>query len=228
MEIMLGLGSAFWIGILTSISPCPLATNIAAVSFISKTIDNKRSVLITGLLYTLGRIFTYSLLSLVIIKGLYLIPSISIFLQSNMQKILGPLLIVVGMFMLELISINLPSIANSTRLQNLFKNRGIWGAFPLGVIFALSFCPVSAALYFGSLIPLATKFSSTLLLPAAYGIGTGVPVFAFAILLAMGASRIEKAFKSIGKFEFWFRTIAGVIFIIVGIYFCLSYILEVF
>ncbi len=112
-------------------------------------------------------------------------------------------------------------------MQNIFKNMGMWGAFPLGIIFALSFCPVSAALYFGSLIPLATQFSSSLILPSMYGIGTGLPVFIFAILIALGTGWVSKAFNNIGKFEHWFRMITGIIFVIVGIYLCLVYIFGV-
>ncbi|MFW5879905.1 MAG: cytochrome c biogenesis protein CcdA [bacterium] len=160
-------------------------------------------------------------------QSIYSIPGLSNFLQTQMHKILGPLLILIGMFLLEMISINLPSLSSSSKMQNIFKNMGMWGAFPLGIIFALSFCPVSAALYFGSLIPLATQFSSSLILPSMYGIGTGLPVFIFAILIALGTGWVSKAFNNIGKFEHWFRMITGIIFVIVGIYLCLVYIFGV-
>ena len=227
MEIWIGLASAFWIGVLTSISPCPLATNIAAISFISKKIGSKKSVFLTGFLYTVGRMFAYVVLSVIVMKSIYIIPNLSHFLQTQIYKISGPLLIIVGMFLLELISVNLPSIGSSDMIRKIFKNAGILGAFPLGIIFALSFCPVSAALFFGSLIPLSIKLSSSTLLPSMYGIGTGIPVFIFSVLMTFGGSLVGNVFKKVGKFEYWFRIATGVIFIGVGVYFCLVYIFEV-
>jgi len=227
MEFTFAISSALWIGVLTSISPCPLATNIAAMSFITKKINSAKAVFFTGVLYSLGRIITYVLLSFFILQSVYSIPGLSNFLQSQMHKILGPLLIVVGMFLLELITIPLPSPSSSSRLQNIFTSMGTWGAFPLGILFALSFCPVSAALFFGSLIPLATQNASSLILPSMYGIGTGLPVFIFAALIALGTSWVGKAFNNIKKFEYWFRMGTGIIFILVGIYLCLSYIFEI-
>lgn len=226
MELVIGIATAFWVGVLTSISPCPLATNIAAISFISKKVNSTRAILLTGFLYTLGRVFAYIALSVLIIQSIYSIPGLSLFLQTQIHKILGPLLVVVGMFLLELISINIPSLSSSIKLQNFLKSMGMWGAFPLGVIFALSLCPVSAALYFGSLIPLATKFSSSLLLPSIYGIGTGLPVFIFAILITFSANWVSKVFNKVGKFEYWFRMVTGVVFVGVGIYLCLVYIFN--
>ncbi|MBF0314152.1 MAG: sulfite exporter TauE/SafE family protein [Oligoflexia bacterium] len=227
MELLIGLGSAFWIGILTAISPCPLATNIAAISFISKKIENKKVVMATGALYTLGRMFTYVVVAYLVIESILAIPGLSFFLQTQILKIIGPLLIVIGMFLLELVSIPLPSFGGSEKFQRFFQNLGVWGAFPLGVLFALSFCPVSAALFFGSLIPLATKFSSTTLFSSMYGIGTGLPVFVFSILIALGASSIGKIFQRVGKIEYWIRMATGVIIIIIGIYFVLAYLFKV-
>lgn len=227
MELFIGLASAFWIGILTAISPCPLATNIAAISFISKKIEDKKIVLITGTLYTLGRMFAYVALTFIVMKSILAIPGLSFFLQTQMLKILGPLLIVIGMFLLELITIPLPSFGASGKFQSFFLNMGVWGAFPLGILFALSFCPVSAALFFGSLIPLATQHSSSVLLSSMYGIGTGLPVFIFAILIALGVSWLGKAFQKIGKIDYWVRMVTGVILIGIGIYFVLTYLLKI-
>ncbi|OFZ22572.1 MAG: cytochrome C biogenesis protein [Bdellovibrionales bacterium RIFOXYA1_FULL_36_14] len=227
MELLIGLASAFWVGILTAISPCPLATNIAAISFISKKIKNKKIVMATGILYTLGRMFTYVAIAYLVIGSILAIPSLSFFLQNQMVKIIGPLLIIIGAIMLELISIPLPSFGGRATFQKLFHNMGVWGAFPLGVLFALSFCPVSAALFFGSLIPLATKFSSTMLFPSMYGIGTGLPVFVFSILIAFGATSVGIIFQKVGKVEYWIRMITGVILILIGIYFVLTYVLKV-
>ena len=227
MELLIGLASAFWVGILTAISPCPLATNIAAISFISKKIENKKIVMMTGALYTLGRMATYIAIAYLVIGSILAIPGLSFFLQTQMVKIIGPLLIIIGAIMLELISIPLPSFGGNGKFQKLFHHMGVWGAFPLGVLFALSFCPVSAALFFGSLIPLATKFSSTMLFSSMYGIGTGLPVFIFSILIAFGATSVGKIFQKVGKVEYWIRMITGVMLIIIGIYFVLTYVLRV-
>lgn len=220
--------SALWLGILTSISPCPLATNIAAISFITKRIARTRVVLLTGLLYTLGRMIAYIVLAVLLIASVLSIPQLSHLLQKYANKILGPILILVGMILLELIRINLPGSTLSQKMQKQAQSWGIWGAGLLGIVFALSFCPISAALFFGSLIPLALKYSSRLTLPAFYGLGTGLPVFLFAVLIALGARSVGKAFNTLTQVELWIRRIAGTIFILVGIYFCLVYIFGVF
>lgn len=227
METLLAGLSAFWIGVMTSIGPCPLATNIAAITYISKQIKNKKLILLTGILYTTGRSFAYITLSFLIIKSILAIPGLSNSLQNHMYKILGPLLVVIGMFLLELIYFPLPLFLDGIYLQKLFRKMSIWGAFPLGIIFALSFCPVSAALFFGSLIPLSIKFSSSFFLPAIYGIGTGAPVLFFAILITYSANYIGKSFKKIEIFEYWFRMISGVIFILIGIYLTLANIFTI-
>ncbi len=226
MELMLIAGTALWVGIMTSISPCPLATNIAAITFISKQISSKKMILATGILYTLGRVLVYVLLVALVFKSAIMIPEISTFLQNKMHKILGPLLIVVGMCLSELVSLNFPAIKGVDKLRGRFQHMGIWGALPLGAMFALSFCPTSAALFFGSLIPLASKASSLVILPTIYGFGTGVPVFIFALLIAFGVGWIGRVYNKIKVFECWFRKGTGIVFIVVGIYFCLVYIFQ--
>lgn len=220
--------SALWLGVLTSISPCPLATNILALSFIDKQIGKTRVVLLTGLLYTLGRMFTYVVLAVLLVTSILAVPQLSFLLQKYMNKILGPILIFVGMVLLELIRLNISGGGLSARMQKKAEVAGIWGAGLLGIIFALSFCPVSAALFFGSLIPLSIKCKSDFMLPALYGLGTGLPVFLFALLTALGAQSIGKAFNKLTKFELWMRRITGCIFILIGIYYCLRYIFGVF
>jgi len=220
--------SALWLGVLTSISPCPLATNILALSFIDKQIGKTRVVLLTGLLYTLGRMFTYVVLAVLLVTSILAVPQLSFLLQKYMNKILGPILIFVGMVLLELIRLNISGGGLSARMQKKAEVGGIWGAGLLGIIFALSFCPVSAALFFGSLIPLSIKCKSDFMLPALYGLGTGLPVFLFALLTALGAQSIGKAFNKLTKFELWMRRITGCIFILIGIYYCLRYIFGVF
>jgi cytochrome c-type biogenesis protein len=228
MGLFLGITSALWLGILTSISPCPLTTNIAAISFISRRVGNPRRVILTGLLYTLGRALTYSLLGVLLVSSLLSAPYISYLLQKYMNKILGPLLILAGMFLSELIQLNISGSGINERMQKRVERWGIWGAAWLGILFALSFCPVSAALFFGSLIPLAIKYNSSTLLSCIFGIGTALPVFLFAILIALSARSLGKAFDSVTQIECWARQITGVIFIGVGVYLSLVYIFGLF
>ncbi|UCE61078.1 MAG: hypothetical protein JSU63_04875, partial [Phycisphaerales bacterium] len=98
----------------------------------------------------------------------------------------------------------------------------------LGIVFALSFCPGSAALFFASLIPLSVKYESSLVLPTVYGAGTALPVLLFAILIVFGAHRVGQAYDRLKQFEFWARNVTGVLFIAIGVYFCLAFIFKVF
>jgi cytochrome c-type biogenesis protein len=227
-EFLIGIGTALWLGILTSISPCPLATNIAAVSYVGKRVDSPRSVLMTGLLYTLGRAVTYVIIGVLLTATILSAPQLSHVLQKYMIKILGPLLILVGMVLLGLVGSGLTGSSTGEGVRIRAERMGLWGAGFLGIVFALSFCPVSAALFFGSLLPLAVKYHSAVLLPLLYGIGTAVPVVLFSVLLASGARTIGRAFDRITRFELWARRITGAIFICIGIYFSLEYIFRLF
>jgi cytochrome c biogenesis protein CcdA len=225
--IILPLLSALWLGILTSISPCPLASNIAAVSFIIKKVDRTAYVFTSGMFYTLGRVLGYTLLGVFITYSLLSIPQTSYFLQTYMNKILGPVLIIAGLFLLEIFQFVALGISVSERVTGRLKNLGMLGSLLLGVLFALSFCPISAALFFGSLIPLSVKHNSGIILPSVYGIGTGLPVIIAAILVAVGIKNIGTIFKKITLFEYWMRKTTGVIFILVGIYYVLTHIFYV-
>jgi len=227
-ELLIGAASGLWLGILTSISPCPLATNIAAISFISNRIARPRDVFLTRLFYALGRALTYVVIGILLVASILSAPTASHFLQKYMNKILGPLLIMAGMFLLELPSVHFSGGGVSGQMQKRDETLGIWGGALLGVLFALTFCPVSTALFFGSLIPLAIRFESGFLLPSLYGIGTGLPVFVFALLIAIGAGSLGKAFNSLGRFEWWARRVTGIIFIGVGLYLSLAHIFGVF
>jgi cytochrome c-type biogenesis protein len=222
--LVLGAASAFWLGILTSISPCPLATNITAVSFVASGVGNPGKVFLTGVRYTLGRALTYVTLGVLLVSSLVSAPYISHFLQRYMNQLLGPVLLFVGLVLLEVISFTLPGMSPGTRMQERVRSLGIWGAVPLGVLFALSFCPVSAALFFGSLIPAALRYESGVMLPLLYGIGTAVPVLIFAILIAWGAKSVGQAYNKLTVIEKWARKITGSVFILVGIYYCLVHI----
>ena len=225
---VLPAATAVWLGILTSISPCPMATNLVAISFISRDVKSPLRVLWTGLLYTLGRTLTYAALGTMFVGSLLSIPVVSLSLQYWMNRLLGPILILVGMFLLDLLRFNFSTSPMSSSLHDRAQSWGMWGAGPLGMIFALSFCPVSAALFFGSLIPLSLKAGSQVTLPVLYGLGTGLPVAVFSIGLAAGAHAVSAAINGLGGIEKWARRMTGGIFIAVGIYYTCDHIFELF
>lgn len=216
--LLAAVASALWLGILTSISPCPLAANVAAVSFIGRHVGSPRRVLAAGLIYTLGRALSYVLVAALVVTSLLSIPSVSFFLQERMNQVLGPLLILIGVATLGWLRLPLPSRGWGGELQRRAAAGGLVGAGVLGMLFALSFCPVSAGLFFGGLIPLALGANSRVVLPAVYGIGTGLPVVIFAVLLAIGAQGVGRAFRVLTRIERAARPTTGVIFILVGLY----------
>ncbi len=224
---LVGVGSALWFGILTSISPCPLATNITALSFVGRHIGSARKVLLAGLLYTLGRALTYMAVGALLTWTLLSAPRVSLALQGTMNKALGPMLIVVGILLLGILSLPVPSAGILRRAGERVAKLGLLGALLLGVLFALTFCPVSAALFFGSLLPIAVEQNSPILLPAVYGIGTAVPVLGFALAMALGARSFGRAFRRITGLETWARRITGLVFIGVGVYLTLLHLVRV-
>lgn len=227
-EILLSSASALWLGILTSISPCPLASNVAAISFLSKRITHPALVFISGLAYTLGRMVLYAALGWVIVHSVLSVPQVAQFLQKYTGKALGPILILTGLVLLEIIPLHLPGLSLSQKHHNRIAESGAPGAFLLGFIFALAFCPISAALFFGSLIPLAISSKSGIILPFIYGLGTGLPVLVFAVGIALGVTSLGHWFNKITRVELYTRKITGVIFIIVGVYYTGIYIFRLF
>ena len=214
------LVSAIILGLLTAISPCPMATNITAIGYISKDIGNKNRVFFNGLIYTLGRTFSYSVLAIILFLGADQFRISGVFQQYG-EKIIGPLLVIIGIFMLGIIQINFPafnSITDRFKQQSKFN---YWDVFLLGVIFALAFCPYSGVLYFGMLVPL-TISSSGLHLPVVFAIATGIPVILFAWLIAYTISGVGNIYKSIKSFEYWFRKVVAVIFIGIGVYYMIA------
>lgn len=210
---------ALWLGILTSISPCPLASNIAAVSFLSKKIAHPALVFLSGLAYTAGRMISYAAVGWVIIHSLVSVPQIAMFLQKYMGKTLGPVLILTGLILVEVLSLRLPALSLSQKHHNQLAESGAPGAFFLGFIFALAFCPVAAALFFGSLIPLALSHPAGALLPFVYGVGTGLPVLAFAVAIALGVKTLSHWFNKLTAIELYTRRITGAVFIAAGSYY---------
>ena len=219
IEIVFVLSSALWLGVLTSISPCPLATNIAAVSFLSKKINHPKAVLLSGITYTFGRMIAYAVLGMIIIMSLVSVPFIANFLQKYMNRILGPFLIITGLFLLDIIGLNFSGLAISKKRQESLAESGLKGSFILGIIFAFAFCPISAALFFGSLIPLSLNNTYGVALPFIYGIGTGLPVLAFSFGIAFGITTLSRWFNRMAMLEKYTRKLTGIIFILVGIYF---------
>ncbi len=211
--------TAFLLGLMTAISPCPLATNITAIGFISRDIENRNRVFINGLLYTLGRAITYTAIALIILLGADQL-KFGGFFQRYGEKIVGPLLVLIGLFMLDVIKIKFPGING---LSSVMQNKKKWGfldAVLLGLVFALAFCPYSGVLYFGMLVPLTLASSSSgLYLPVVFAVATGVPVIIFAWLIAYTISGIGGAYNKIKTFELWFRRVISVLFIIVGLYY---------
>ncbi len=212
------IATALWLGVLTSISPCPLATNIAAVSYLARRADRPRLVLLSAFTYSLGRALAYAVVSAVVVLGLLSVPGLSQLLQRYMNKLLGPLLVLVGMYLLGLLSAGLSTTAGSEELRKKAADGGAVGALLLGALFALSFCPVSAALFFGSLVPLSLRHGSKVVLPVVYGFGTALPVVVLALVATGGTKALGAAMRKVGAFDVWARRITGVVFVAVGIY----------
>lgn len=220
--------SALWLGVLTSVSPCPLATNVAAISFVGRRVGSPRQVLASGLLYAAGRSLAYAVLGALLVFSLLSASDVSLALQKHMNRVLGPVLILVGMVLLDLLPIPLPGRGPADRARKWAEHGGAWGAAALGAVFALSFCPLSAALFFGSLLPLAIRSESAVLVPAIYGLGTGLPVLVFALALGAGAGSVAGIFRRVSQAERWARVVTGVIFIGVGVTYCLVHVFRLF
>jgi cytochrome c-type biogenesis protein len=214
--------TAIILGLMTAISPCPLATNISAIGFISRNIENRRRVFINGLVYTLGRAISYTGLALIIFFGASKM-HVSMIFQGWGERLLGPVLILVGLLMLDIIKIKLPGFSGLTDKIGENGKGSYWSTLLLGMVFALAFCPYSGVLYFVMLIPMTVTSASGLYLPVLFAIATGLPVIIFAWLLAYAVGNVGKLYNRIKLFELWFRRVVSVIFIAVGIYYILIF-----
>jgi len=214
--------TAFILGLMTAISPCPLATNISAIGFISRDIENRRRVFLKGLVYTLGRAVSYTGLGVILFLGVSKM-NISMLFQGWGEKLLGPLLIIIGLFMLDFIKIKMPGFSGLTEKIGEHSKRSYWGTLLLGMVFALAFCPYSGVLYFAMLIPMTITSVSGLYLPVIFAIATGLPVILFAWLLAYAVGNVGKVYNRIKVFELWFRRIVAVLFIGIGIYYVILF-----
>ena len=211
--------TAFLLGVLTSISPCPLATNITAIAYISKEIKTIKNTLLNGLFYTIGRGISYTLLATLIYLGLSSFQISSIF-QGWGDKVLGPILIIIGLVMLGIIKINFNKGGNKIEKVKIWlSQKGYIGSLLLGALFALAFCPYSGVLFFGVLIPLVLKSTESLFLPPIFALGTGLPVIIFSFLIAFSMQKVSKAFQIVQKIEKVMRYSVATIFVMVGIYY---------
>lgn len=245
---VLYIGAALYLGLLTSISPCPLATNIAAISYVGRKVGSSRSVIAAGLLYTLGRCLLYLALAIFLAATAMSIPAVSLFLQKYMHLVLAPIFLLLGMFLVGLITTDLGGRGMGEGMRKRIDAMGVWGALLLGVLFALSFCPTSAAWFFGLLalmmgseagaittvlakigisLPDASLPGSTVVLPVVYGLGTAVPVILVAFLLAYSAQSVGKTYNVLATIEWWARQITGWLFIAIGVHFALKYAFDV-
>jgi cytochrome c biogenesis protein CcdA len=232
MTLATALGSALLLGLMTAISPCPLATNIAAIGFLGRSVGNTRRVIVSGLLYTLGRTVAYVGLGLLIVYGLQAASDaggadgegrLMRWLQHYVGLVVGPVLILAGMVLLNLLQVTGSLNLGGLQLQERVAKGGAGWAFPLGMLFALSFCPTSVVL-FGSMIAVARQADSALLPPVAYGVGTAAPVLAFALLMAFAGQAVGRVFGHLTQVERWLRAAVGAVFILAGIYLTLTHI----
>lgn len=211
--------AAFALGLLTAIAPCPLATNITATAYIAKTITDKKKVLLSGLLYTLGRVLSYTSIGAIIYFGASKFQVAKLF-QGNGEKYIGFVLIIIGLIMLDVIKLNFIKGGNFTdKLSEKFKTKGLLGSFLLGALFALAFCPYSGALFFAMLIPMTLSADAGLALPVVFSFGTGLPVILFAFVIAFSMEKLGMYFKAITKVEKVMRFVAGLIFILTGLFY---------
>jgi cytochrome c-type biogenesis protein len=214
--------SALILGFMTAISPCPLATNITAIGFISRDFKQKKRIFFSGLLYTLGRAFSYTALGLILYFGASRFHIAQVF-QGWSERILGFLLIAIGVFMLDVVNIRFPLFYGLTDSIGKNSKGSLLGAFLLGIAFALAFCPYSGVLYFGILIPMTISSASGLYLPMVFAFATGLPVIIIAWLLAYSVTGIGNFFNKVKAFETWFRRVVAFSFIVAGIYYLTVY-----
>jgi cytochrome c biogenesis protein CcdA len=212
------LGLAAWLGLLTAISPCPMASNLAALSYVARQRGGFWRISLSGLAYALGRTVSYSALAYLLVRGLLAIPGLSFMLEEWGSKLLGPALILMGLLMLEIIPLKIPGLSDSGLPDKLAARGGLIASFALGAALALAFCPVSAGLFFGNLLPLATAQRSPLLLPAVFGLSTGLPVALLGILLAWSTQSAARVFHAAAAFERWARRITAWVFLAAGLY----------
>lgn len=213
--------TAFVLGLLTAVSPCPLATNITVIGYIGRNMGSRRRLFWSGVLYTVGRIIAYSALGGVLI---YILRSgADMFsIQKGVSKwgeiLVAPVMLLIGLFMLLGDRLPLPKFGFSGNLE-LEKLKGLWGSLLLGILFAMAFCPTSGVLYFGMLIPMSAQASAGYLLPIVFAFATGLPVILVAWILAYSVAEVGRFYNRMKIFQKWFNLIVALLFIGVGLYY---------
>jgi cytochrome c biogenesis protein CcdA len=213
------LGFALWLGLLTSISPCPLATNIAAISYLGRQVERRSRAVLAGLSYAAGRTTVYVVLGFFLVSSTQAVPGLSMAMQRYTDRFLGPLLVLVGSFLLNVFKWNRGGPVAGEKTRKRLSGKGIPGAYLLGILFALSFCPVSAALFFGNTLTLAVRLHSRIVIPGLYGLGTALPAVVFSLLIAYSVHAVGRVFNRLTLFEKWARLVSGGVFIAAGIYY---------
>lgn len=226
--LILAAGSALWLGILTSVSPCPLATNIAATTVLARRLGNTRRAAAGVLAYTLGRVGVYALLAGILFLGLASMPALSAFLRQEVLPLVGPVLILAGMVVLGWLPLPFDWKLGSAGAAERISKWGIAGEFALGGLFALSFCPVSAALFFGSLIPLAAASSLSLGAVVLYGVGTALPVAVLSLMAVFSAEKAGYALQRVQRLQSGAVALTGAVLILIGCWLTLSNTLRAF
>ena len=216
------LASALWLGLVTSVSPCPLATNVAATSVLVRRVGSRRRALAGAGAYTLGRMTAYVVLAAVVLAGLSTMPAVAAFIRDWVLPLVGPLLILVGMVVLGWLNLPLAFRAGGSGAAERLAGWGPVGEFGLGALFALSFCPVSAALFFGSLLPLAAVFAWPPLPVLLFGLGTAIPVGIVAVLLVVSTQKAARTLDRLQRFQRFATTATGAVLIAVGAWLTLT------
>lgn len=216
MRLLLAGASAFWLGILTSISLCTIATNTVAFTFLVQSFSDWKRLLRASLAYTIGRIIAYIVLGYLLTFGILSIPNLSSILSRHFNRFLGPILLLVGVFLLDWLP--LPALLSLKFKPERFFRADVPHSFLMGMVFALAFCPVAAALFFGALIPLSIEARSPFLLPSLYGLGTGLPIVGLVFSLRLGTLVFRNRLFVLSRWEGFFRTLTGGVFVLVGLF----------
>lgn len=217
------LVSAVLFGLIGATSPCQLTTNLSAIAYVSRRPGEGRAWM-EAVTYTLGKVLVYTAAGGAVIALGLEIQSSTVPVVVVARKLLGPLLIVIGLMFLGLLNLRMSAGERLTEaIQRRISVRGAWGAFLMGVVFSFAFCPTLFLLFFGLTIPLGLRSEAGLLVPGLFAVGTALPLLAYAGLLAAGsglaggyALRLSRGYPVV-------RRIAGVIFILAGINDTLTY-----
>lgn len=226
--LLMGAFTSLGLGALTVIHPCPLSTNIAAVSLLYSWKQNYKSRILTALLFVFGEIVTFAVLGILISFGMLNLPIVANFLQVYMRQLLGPILIMVGMILSGILLPRQYTLKISEHFPLVFSKFGISGGLVLGILIALSFCPMSAAIFFGVLIPLAISSNTVVLYPVFFGIGSSIPLLLIVIVITKSTVLFNRSFLLKKSVEKKLREVASIAVILIGIFMSLRYIFKIF